>query len=288
MSHHLALGIEYNGTRFCGSQLQQGQRTVQNKLEDAISQVAAEPVRIEFSSRTDSGVHATNQVIGFESTSFRENYNWRQGINVGLPEDIAVHTLETVASDFDVRRCSRWRRYMYIFGECDHIPAIGRNLATWVAPTLNVEVMNSQAQSLLGEHDFTSFRGANCQSKSPRRCIHTISVLRRCDYVIVDIVANAFLLRMVRNIAGALLDVGRGNGLNLNTLLSYRDRSRAPMTAPPTGLYLVQICYGDYPELSRLRIPRILGSDCRLRDWKSDDFVDVRELIEQHDTFTEQ
>ena len=222
MSHYLALGIEYNGTGFCGSQSQLEQRTVQIELEKAISQVAAEQVRLEFSSRTDSGVHATNQVIGFESDSFRENYNWRQGINSYLPDDIAVHTLVTVAPNFDVRRSSRWRRYLYVFGECDHIPAIGRNLATWVAPGLNVDAMNSQAQSLLGEHDFTSFRAANCQSLSPRRCVHALSVVRMCDYVIVEIIANAFLLRMVRNIAGALLDIGRGNDLDMNTLLSIR------------------------------------------------------------------
>lgn len=287
MSHHLALGVEYYGTKFCGSQIQLGQRTVQNELEKAISQVAAEQVRIEFSSRTDSRVHATNQVIGFQSASSRKNYSWRQGINVHLPEDIAVHTLLKVAPEFDVRRSSSWRRYVYIFGESDHIPAIGRNLATWVAPGLNVEEMNSQAQSLVGEHDFTSFRGANCQSKSPHRCIHSLSVLRTGDYVLIDIIANAFLLRMVRNIAGALLDIGRGNGVSLNTLLSYRDRSQAPTTAPPTGLYLVQICYREYSELSQLRIPRILGSDFRLRTWKYDDFVDVRELIEPHETLAE-
>ena len=287
MSHYLALGIEYNGTGFCGLQTQLAQRTVQSELEDAISQVAAEQVRIDFSSRTDSGVHATNQVIGFESDSFRENYNWRQGINAYLPDDIAVHTLVTVAPNFDVRRSSRWRRYLYVFGECDHVPAIGRNFATWGAPGLNVEAMNSQAQAFLGEHDFTSFRGANCQSKSPRRCLHSLSVLRMGDYVIVDIIANAFLLRMVRNIAGALLDIGRGIALDMNSLLSYRDRSRASKTAPPMGLYLVQVCYKEYPELSRLRIPRILGSECRLHQWESDDFVNVREFIEPHETLVE-
>ena len=287
MSHFLALGVEYDGTGFCGLQTQLAQRTVQSELEDAISQVAAEQVRIDFSSRTDSGVHATNQVIGFESDSFRENYNWRQGINAYLPDDIAVHTLVTVAPNFDVRRSSRWRRYLYVFGECDHTPAIGRNFAAWVAPGLNVEAMNSQAQALLGEHDFTSFRGANCQSKSPRRCVHSLSVLRMGDYVIVDIIANAFLLRMVRNIAGALLDIGRGIALDMNSLLSYRDRNRAPKTAPPMGLYLVQVCYKEYPELSRLRIPRILGSECRLHQRESDDFVNVREFIEPHETLVE-
>ena len=287
MSNCLALGIEYNGAEFCGSQSQLAQRTVQSELEKAITRVAAEQVHIEFASRTDSGVHATNQVIGFESDSVRENFNWRQGINTYLPDDIAVHTLLTVSPNFDVRRSSCWRRYLYVFGECDHIPAIGRQFATWVAPGLDVEAMNTAAQPLLGEHDFSTFRAANCQSRSPCRFIHSLSVFRTGDYVVIDIIANAFLLRMVRNIAGTLLEIGRGNALDMNRLISYRDRNRAPSTAPPVGLYLVQICYEEYPELSRLRTPRILGSARHLREWGFDDFVNVRELIEPYETLAE-
>ena len=287
MNHHLALGIEYVGTSFCGTQLQREQRTVQQELERAISQVAAEQVRIELSSRTDSGVHATNLVIGFESRSFRDEYNWRNGINSTLPEDIAVHTVVPVSPNFDVRRSSRWRRYLYVFGECDHIPAIGRNLASWVAPGLKVADMDTQAQSLLGEHDFSSFRAANCQSKSPRRRVHAVSVFRTDCYVVIEIIANAYVLRMVRNISGALLDIGRGSGLELNTLLAYQDRNQAPPTAPATGLYLVQICYQDVPDLSTLRIPRILGAGTKLPRWESDDFVNVRDMIEPHETLVE-
>lgn len=287
MMYHLALGIEYAGTRLSGTQAQRDQRTVQVELAHAISQVAAEQVPIRLSSRTDSGVHATSQVVGFHSSSFRNPYNWRNGINNYLPDDIAVHTVLPVDQEFDPRRSAWWRRYLYVWGECEHKPAIGRDLASWVAPGLQTVEMDSQARSLLGEHDFSSFRGAHCQSKSPRRCVHAISVSRSGSYVIFDITANAFLLRMVRNIAGALLNVGRGSGLNLSRLLACRDRTQAPSTAPATGVYLAQICYQDYPELSKLHMPRIIGSKVKLNEWKADDFVNVREHIESHETLAE-
>lgn len=287
MTHHLALGVEYVGTNFSGTQLQRNQRTVQLELERAISMVADRPTRINLASRTDRGVHATNLVIGFDTRSFREDQNWLQGINSNLSNDIAVHTSLSVVASFDVRRSSRWRRYLYVFGESDHVPAIGCNLASWTLPGLNVALMDSQAQALLGEHDFTSFRGANCQSRSPQRCIHAISVRRTGCYVVVDIIANAFLMRMVRNISGALLNVGRERGLDLSRLLACRDRNQAPATAPATGLYLVQICYEDYPKLSKFRIPRILGSNVNLPHWESDDFADVRSQIEPIDAFVE-
>ncbi|MXZ45028.1 MAG: tRNA pseudouridine(38-40) synthase TruA [Gammaproteobacteria bacterium] len=287
MKHHLALGIEYVGSKFSGTQTQNEQRTVQLELERAVSQVAAEPVSIRLSSRTDCGVHATSQVVAFQTNSFRDIHNWRDGVNTYLPEDIAVHTVISVDQNFDARRSSRWRRYLYIWGESEHTPAIGKNLAAWVSSGLQIERMDFQAQLLLGEHDFSSFRGAHCQSNSPHRCVHAISVFRASDYVVFDIVANAFLLRMVRNIAGALLDIGRGSDLDLSTLLAYRNRIYAPATAPATGLYLVQISYQDYPELSRLRVPRILGSNVNILQWESDDFVNVREFIEPHNSLAE-
>lgn len=280
MTYHLALGVEYVGTSFSGTQAQHDRRTVQQELEKAVSEVAADNVQIALSSRTDSGVHATNQVVAFHSSAFRSEHNWQQGINTYLPKDIAVHTVLRVEKDFDARRSTRWRRYFYIYGECVHIPALGRNLATWVAPGLDAEAMRSQSQLLAGEHDFSSFRAAHCQSKSPRRCIHAISVLRVGDYVVLDIIANAFLLRMVRNIAGALLEIGRSGNVSLEHLLACRDRNQAPTTARAEGLYLVQICYQDYPELSKLRIPRILGANRKFLEWETDDFVSVRERIE--------
>lgn len=282
--YHLALGIEYVGTRLSGTQAQREQRTVQAELEHAISRVAAEQVSIRLSSRTDSGVHATNQVVGFQTSSFRNPNNWLNGINHYLPDDIAVHTVLPVTQKFDPRRSSAWRRYVYVWGESEHIPAIGRDLACWVIPALQTDEMDSQARLLLGEHDFSSFRGAHCQSRSPCRYVHAISVSRTREYVILDVIANAFLLRMVRNIAGALLDIGRGSGRSLSTLLAYRDRNQAPPTAPARGLYLVQVGYQDFTELSKLRVPRILGSEGRLREWKSENFVNVREHIKSDET----
>lgn len=288
MTYQLALGVEYVGTSFSGTQAQHKQRTVQQELEKAVSQVAAEHVQIALSSRTDSGVHATNQVVTFHSSAFRTEHNWQQGINTYLPKDIAVHTVLSVEEKFDARRSSRWRRYLYIYGECKHIPALGRNLATWVIPGLKTEAMRSKAQFLLGEHDFSSFRGAQCQSKSPSRCVHAISVLREGNYVVLDVIANAFLLRMVRNIAGALFEIGRGRTIDLERLLACRDRNHAPPTARADGLYLVQICYQDYPELSKLRVPRILGANTKLLEWETDDFESVRDRIEPCGLLVEQ
>lgn len=259
MKSRVALGIEYRGTQFCGFQYQQSGRSVQSELEKALSRVANEEIQIEFAGRTDSGVHATNQVISFDCANTRSNLAWIEGTNTYLPNDIAVHTAQEVDSSFDPRRSCSWRRYIYVFGESRWIPAIGRELATWVSYPLDEERLNFAVQVLVGEHDFTSFRAAQCQSKSPFRLVHSVQVVRDRDLVVMDIVANAFLQKMVRNIAGTLLAISNNKVQDLESVLQARDRKFAGVTAPPDGLYLVQIFYEKFDSLSQLKLPLILG-----------------------------
>lgn len=273
---YIAFDIEYSGSNFNGSQFQPRQRTVQSVLEDAVSTVAAQRVEIGFAGRTDSGVHATSQVVSFVTTAVRDLSAWLRGTNANLPNDIRVHSVQEVDENFDPRRTATWRRYMYILGMSRIVPAIGGEFAYWTPIELDAELMNESAQSLLGEQDFTSFRAAQCQSQSPFRCIHWVSVHQFSDLIVLDIVANAFLLRMVRNIMSSLIGVSRGDISDLAALLEARDRALCPPTAPPCGLYLVQVAYSKYPELSELRVPRFLGPTTGLPVFPATDFPDVR------------
>ncbi|MCY3884949.1 MAG: tRNA pseudouridine(38-40) synthase TruA [Gammaproteobacteria bacterium] len=274
--HYIALGIEYSGTKFHGSQYQPQQRTVQSVLVDAVSAVAADRIEIEFAGRTDSGVHATSQIASFETNANRDSTAWLRGTNANLPNDIRLHSVQKVEENFDPRRTARWRRYMYILGMSRIVPAIGGEFAFWTPFDLDAELMNASAQCLLGEQDFSSFRAAQCQSISPSRCVHWVSVHQFSDLIVLDIVANAFLLRMVRNIMSSLIAVSRGDISDVSVLLKARDRVLCPPTAPPNGLYLVQIAYSQYPELSKLHPPRLLGPTSALPIFDAKDFPDVR------------
>ncbi len=274
--HHIALGIEYLGKNFKGSQYQPQQRTVQSVIESAISKIADEKVAVSFAGRTDSGVHATSQVISFKTAAERQSSAWIQGTNSLLPDDVRVHSIQQIDGRFDPRRSARWRRYIYVLGESPMVPAIGGDLAHWVPFEMDAERMDESAQCLLGEQDFTSFRAANCQSLTPFRCIHRISVRRHSNLVTLDIIANAFLLRMVRNITSALIGVSRGEITSLSALLNARNRSLVPATVPPMGLYLVQVAYSEFSELSLLHTPRLLGPTAKLPRYDAADFPDVR------------
>lgn len=276
--HHVALGIEYLGKNFKGSQYQPQLRTVQSVLESALSNIADEKVAVTFAGRTDSGVHATSQVVSFKTSAERQSKAWILGTNSLLPDDVSVHSVQQVDGQFDPRRSARWRRYIYVLGESPIVPAIEKDLAHWVPFELDAERMDESAQCLLGEQDFTSLRAANCQSLTPFRCVHRISVRRFSDLVVLDIIANAFLFRMVRNITSALIGVSQGEVNSLSALLNARNRSLAPPTAPPIGLYLVQVAYSEFRELSQFRSPRLLGPITDLPRFDADDFPDVRPI----------
>jgi len=257
--HHIALGVEYDGHAFHGWQRQPGQRSVQQTLEEALSKIADQPVKVTAAGRTDAGVHATQQVAAFATPAKRPDGAWIRGTNSLLPDELSVRWAVPVPADFHARYSATGRRYQYVFLEAERVPSIGRHYVTWSIARLDDSAMHAAAQQLIGEHDFTSFRSASCQAKSPFRCVFAVAVRRFADFVVLDITANAFLQHMVRNIAGALLQVGRGERAVgwVGEVLTARNRNLVGATAPPTGLYLVDVRYGAF-ELPRGEPPLIL------------------------------
>lgn len=239
----LALGLAYAGERFQGFQHQANGRGVQNALEKALLAIDAAAVRLTAAGRTDSGVHATAQVISFETPRLRSASAWLRGINSHLPEGVRVRWVRTVRPGFNARFAATGRRYLYLFFEGETAPLLAAR-ATPSSP-LDDAAMHRAAQFLAGEHDFSAFRASTCQSPTPYRRIDHVLVRRHGPWVIVDVAANAFLLRMMRNIAGALRRVGSGEWkeTEIHELLKSRDRTRLGRTAPPDGLYLVEVRY---------------------------------------------
>ncbi len=252
----VALWVEYDGTHFSGWQLQRGSdvSSVQGALEHALGFVANHPVRLHCAGRTDAGVHATAQLVHFDADNPRPLQAWLRGGNANLPTTVSVRGGAVVAEDFHARFSAVARRYRYLICNEPVSPAIGNQYLAWVRQPLDHERMHEAAQQLLGERDFSSFRAAACQSSTPMRRVDFLNVSREGSLLLIDIQANAFLHHMVRNIAGALISVGR-DGRDpdwLAQLLALRDRTQAPDTAPPGGLYLVGV---DYPERFGLESP---------------------------------
>lgn len=249
-----ACRVEYDGGAFSGWQSQPGEEvtTVQDELESALCEVAAAAVRVHCAGRTDAGVHAWGQIIHFNAPSERSRKGWVVGANANLPQTIRLHWAEPVAGDFHARFSATARRYRYVILNAPVNSALLCTRATWHRRPLDAGAMLSASQSLLGEQDFSAFRAASCQSESPMRCVHRVSVQRVGDFVVIDIEANAFLHHMVRNIAGSLLAVGDGrrDPAWIGQLLAGRDRTLSADTAPPQGLYLSGV---DYP--SRFALP---------------------------------
>lgn len=246
-----ALGVEYDGRELHGFETQPNGRTVQACLERALSKVADHPVRTICAGRTDAGVHALGQVVHFESQAERPLNAWIFGVNTHLPADVCVNWSRRVPDEFHARFSATARRYRYLILNRGTRPAALRGRVSWEYRPLEVERMQAAAGFLLGEHDFSSFRAAGCQSRSAVRRIHRLEVTRRGPYVFIDVSANAFLLHMVRNIAGVLMDIGAGKTRVdwAHEVLQAKDRRRGGVTAPPDGLYLLQV---DYPAQYRL------------------------------------
>lgn len=243
----IALGIEYDGAAFLGWQRQQEGRTVQGCVEQALAMVANESVGVVCAGRTDTGVHATGQVVHFDTDARRTPDNWVRGANSNLPADIRVQWAAGVDDGFHARFSARRRHYRYVVLNRPAAPALLRNRVCWERLPLHLERMQLAARPLLGEHDFTSFRAAACQARSPVRSVYRLDIARAGECIYIDVVANAFLHHMVRCIAGVLLAVGRGEQTPdwPAQLLDVRDRTVGGVNAPAGGLYLVNVTYVD-------------------------------------------
>ena len=243
----LVLGIEYNGRDFCGWQWQPGKRSVQGELQAALAKVADHPVEAVCAGRTDAGVHALEQIAHCDVNVNRKPDSWLLGGNSHLHKDIRILWVKPAIDDFHARYSAVARLYRYVIYNRPVKSALYADTTAWWYRPLDAGIMHEAAQFLIGNHDFSSFRAQGCQSKSPFRLLHYIEVSREKESVIVSICANAFLHHMVRNIVGALLEIGMGKRPKQWTkeLLIAQRRASAGITAPPEGLYFEAVYYPD-------------------------------------------
>ncbi|MBV7434110.1 tRNA pseudouridine(38-40) synthase TruA [Cardiobacteriaceae bacterium TAE3-ERU3] len=241
-----AVAVEYDGTHYSGWQRQPFfAQTIQEQVEQALSKVANHPVEVVCAGRTDAGVHALQQIIHFDSDAARDTYAWLAGCNRYLPADIRLQWVHCVNDEFHARYSAKRRRYRYLIRTRHQPSALWRMRCYWHRYPLDIEAMREGAQYLIGEHDFSAFRAAECQAQTPNRFIESISIHGDGDWLWVDVCGNAFLHHMIRNIVGTLLPVGSGkqDPLWVNAVLQSRDRREAGITAPAHGLYFVDAQY---------------------------------------------
>ena len=244
--NRVVLGLSYDGQAFEGWQTQPHGRTVQDQLSKAIESIAQAPVSLTCAGRTDTGVHARQQVVHFDTDQERPLSAWVKGVNNGLPETISVQGAKRVDDQFHARFSALNRTYRYLLSDAKTPSGLLHDQVTWSSRPLDVDAMREAAAYLVGQHDFTSFRATQCQAKSPVRRIEYLHLVRRGDLIVLEVQANAFLHHMVRNIVGVLMAVGAGDKPPnwIAEVLAARDRSAGGVTAKPFGLYLVGV---DYP-----------------------------------------
>jgi tRNA pseudouridine38-40 synthase len=241
----IALGLEYDGSRFLGWQTQPGGGAVQDALERALSEVSQEAIKTTAAGRTDRGVHARLQVAHFDTGARRPASAWVRGVNALLPDSIAVLWSHEVAGDFHARYSARARTYRYELLNRPVRPGLAAPYVGWFHLPLEVEKMRAAAALFVGEHDFSAFRSSECQAKSPLRTIHRFEVSKHEETLHFIVSANAFLHHMVRNLVGTLVYVGKGKHPPewVTELLGSRDRRKSAPTFGPEGLYLEKIDY---------------------------------------------
>ena len=256
----IALGLEYDGAGFQGWQSQPGGNTVQDVLEVALAQIAGTPTRVICAGRTDAGVHGLAQVVHFDTLTERQMTAWVRGTNACLPSGVAVRWAVPVADEFHARFAARSRAYRYALLNRPERPALLSGKVGWCHRSLDLAAMQAAAACLVGEHDFSSFRAAGCQAKSPVKTLYRLEIAREGDLILLDCRANAFLHHMVRNLVGALVYVGMGRQPVewLADLLAARDRSQGAPTFAPDGLYLVGVEYA--PDWGLPRQGRIMAN----------------------------
>ncbi|QKE63731.1 tRNA pseudouridine(38-40) synthase TruA [Aquipseudomonas campi] len=243
----IALGVEYRGSRYRGFQRQRaGVPSIQESLEKALSKVAGgAPVTLSCAGRTDALVHASGQVVHFDTHVERTMHSWAMGANLNLPADISVTWAKAMPREFDARFSAMARRYRYVIYNDQIRPAHMAEEVTWNHRPLDIERMRAAARYLVGTHDFSAFRARQCQAKSPIKTVHHLELLEHGRFIVLDIRANAFLHHMVRNFAGVLMTIGAGERPVewVGEVLESRVRRTGGVTAHPYGLYLVQVEY---------------------------------------------
>lgn len=241
----IVLGVEYDGSRFCGWQTQPSGCAVQDVLARAVAAIAGHPVELAAAGRTDAGVHALAQVAHFDTEAERPDTAWVRGVNALLPASVAVRWARVVRADFHARFSARARRYRYLLLNRPTRPGLLAGRVGWYHAPLDVTAMREAAQSLLGEHDFSAFRAAQCQARTPVRTLTRLDIRQAGELVVFDFTANAFLHHMVRNMVGCLVYVGAGKHPPawLSEVLAGRDRRLAAPTFAPDGLYFTGADY---------------------------------------------
>jgi len=241
----IALGLEYDGRDYCGWQSQPNGQSVQDVLEAAIAKLAGMPVRVHAAGRTDAGVHASMQVVHFDVEVDRPLTAWVRGVNSFLPGSVAVQWSKAVDAPFHARFSATARHYRYLLLNHPVRPALMAGRVGWHHAPLDIERMRAAAAYVLGEHDFSSFRSSECQANSPVKTLTRFELRREANLIIADVSAGGFLHHMVRNLMGALVHIGKGAEAPawMQHLLDVRDRSLAPPTFMPDGLYFAGVSY---------------------------------------------
>ena len=244
-ARRVALQIEYDGGAYAGWQSQPLAPSIQSQLQTALARIADAPIALVCAGRTDAGVHARAQIAHFDTTALRSAEAWVLGTNTLLPADISVRWARPVPAHFHARYSALWRTYRYLIVNRRARSALAAGRALRVSAPLSVEQMRAGAACLLGEHDFSAFRSAECQSRSPVRIVRALTIERLGDWVSIDITANAFLHHMARNLVGLLLAIGAGRvpGEHARLRLASRQRDAHVVTVPPAGLYLWSVQY---------------------------------------------
>jgi len=257
----ISLGVEYDGRPYCGWQSQAGGNTVQDTLQRALGQIAGEPISVIAAGRTDTGVHALEQVVHFDTRAERPLTAWVRGANALLPESVAVRWAHPVPDEFHARFSAHGRSYRYLLLNRPVRSAIHAGKAGWFHAPLDVAAMQAAAEYLLGEHDFSAFRAAQCQAKSPVKRLYRLDIRREGEMLVFDLNADAFLHHMVRNIVGCLVYAGKGKYPPdwLAEVLSSRNRALAAPTFAPDGLYLRRIQYDEKWKLPQMESETMPG-----------------------------
>ena len=251
----LVFTVEYDGTDFSGFQKQDNATTIQEHIEYALKRVTGSNIKINYSGRTDAGVHAISQVFDFDTNIERDHDNWINGINSNLPKSISVKSIYNVKEDFNSRFSALERRYSYVIYNSKKKPVFFDKFSYWVTNKLDINEMKHQSNMFLGEHNFNSFRSSNCNSKNPVKKVSYVDIQRTNNFIIVTIAANAFLQNMVRIMVGTIVDISKNeNDLSIADILKKEDRKFAGKTAQAKGLFFLGPSYPEHFEINSLEL----------------------------------